>query len=208
MISEKCAHLLSHLGICSNAFWKIRPEVIWFGGKSIHPMHYRLRIRVCCITQHRQTWVNWNSIYYQVNTLFRHQRKWEYWLLLSHLTGLCYHDTLLHDFHIFIASLGPTFGLKSFTEIISDADSPSTIMLLLYCDLMTHYVTWVIECPKTNIHNKNYPFSAICMSSILDDIEMYEQQAPFELTDFVVLSNFINVLLYKTIHGHLIGISS
>lgn len=65
-------------------------------------------------------------------------------LKLDILSGLCYNDTLLHDLFILIASLGPNCGLKSLLELLSlssDTLSPPLIMLLLFCDLMTHYVT-------------------------------------------------------------------
>lgn len=41
--------------------------------------------------------------------------------------------------------------------------------------------------------------------SILDDMEMYEQQKPFKLTDFIVMSNFFNLFLYKAVSGNLFG---
>lgn len=40
---------------------------------------------------------------------------------------------------------------------------------------------------------------------ILDDMEMYEQQNPFKLTDFILLSNFLNIFLYKVVLGNLFG---
>lgn len=36
-------------------------------------------------------------------------------------------------------------------------------------------------------------------------MEMYEQQEPFKLTDFILLSNFLNLFLYKVILGNLFG---
>lgn len=41
---------------------------------------------------------------------------------------------------------------------------------------------------------------------ILDDVEMYEQQNPFKISDFLVLSNFLNTFLYKAVLGNLFGI--
>lgn len=41
--------------------------------------------------------------------------------------------------------------------------------------------------------------------SILDDIEMYEQQEPFQLSDYTGLSYFLNNFLYKTIQDNIIG---
>lgn len=40
---------------------------------------------------------------------------------------------------------------------------------------------------------------------ILDDIEMYEQQIPFELMDYVALSSFINMFSYKAIQDNIFG---
>jgi hypothetical protein len=40
---------------------------------------------------------------------------------------------------------------------------------------------------------------------ILDDLEMYEQQKPFRLTDYVNMSTFLNHLLYKGVSGNLFG---
>lgn len=65
-------------------------------------------------------------------------------LKLDILSGLCYNDTLLHDLFILLTSLGPNCGLKSFLELLSlsaNSYSPPVLMLLLFCDLMTHYVT-------------------------------------------------------------------
>lgn len=65
-------------------------------------------------------------------------------LKLDILSGLCYNDSILHDLFILIASLGPTCGLKPLLELLSLSSenlSPPLIMLLLFCDLMTHYVT-------------------------------------------------------------------
>lgn len=46
----------------------------------------------------------------------------------------------------------------------------------------------------------------ICLFfSILDDMEMYEQQHPFKLPDFVQMSGFLNVFLYKAVMGNLFG---
>lgn len=34
---------------------------------------------------------------------------------------------------------------------------------------------------------------------------MYEQQNPFKLNDFIVMSSFLNMFLYKAILGNLFG---
>lgn len=40
---------------------------------------------------------------------------------------------------------------------------------------------------------------------ILDDMEMYEQQNPFKLQDFINMSQFLNMFVYKSIMGQLFG---
>lgn len=42
-------------------------------------------------------------------------------------------------------------------------------------------------------------------SRILDDVEMYEKQSPFKLSDFIVMSNFLNLFIYKAVVGNLLG---
>ncbi|GAB0093851.1 ubiquitin-protein ligase E3B [Sergentomyia squamirostris] len=100
-------------------------------------------------------------------------------LKLDILSGLCYTDTVLHDLWLLLASLGPICGLKSFLELLQVGGgislAPPLLLLLLFSDCMTHYVT------------------------ILDDIEMYEQQTPFQLSDFIALSYFLNNFLYRAI---------
>lgn len=94
-------------------------------------------------------------------------------LKLDILSGICYNGTILRDLWTLIISL----GIKSFIDLIryDDVNNPPGLLLLLFCDSMTHYVT------------------------ILDDMEMYEQQALFTLNDYIVLSHFLNNLLYKTV---------
>lgn len=98
-------------------------------------------------------------------------------LKLDILSGICYNCTILKDLWTLIISI----GIKSFIDLIryDDVSNPPGLLLLLFCDSMTHYVT------------------------ILDDLEMYEQQALFSLNDYIVLSNFLNNLLYKTVHENI-----
>lgn len=98
-------------------------------------------------------------------------------LKLDILSGICYNGTILRDLWTLIISL----GIKSFIDLIryDDVNNPPGLLLLLFCDSMTHYVT------------------------ILDDMEMYEQQALFSLNDYIVLSHFLNNLLYKTVNENI-----
>lgn len=66
-------------------------------------------------------------------------------LKLDILSGICYNGTVLHDLWLLIENLGPNCGLKSFLEFFKNEDiknpgSPG-LLLLLFCDCMTHYVT-------------------------------------------------------------------
>lgn len=108
-------------------------------------------------------------------------------LHLDILTGLCYQNSLLHNLWLFLYSLGPNCGMKTFLNILAENtkySDPEFQMLQLFCDCMTHYVT------------------------LLDDMEMYEQQHPFKLSDFIILSNVLNIFLYKIIVGNLIDIKT
>lgn len=106
-------------------------------------------------------------------------------LKLDILTGLCYQDKILYNLWLFLNSLGPNCGLKAFLDLLAvntKCSAPEFQMLILFCDCMTHYVT------------------------ILDDLEMYEQQKPFRLTDYVNMSTFLNHFLYKGILGNLFDV--
>lgn len=64
-------------------------------------------------------------------------------LKLDILSGLCYNDTLLHDLFLLVASLGQNCGLRPLLEMLAQSPksyAPPLQMLLLFCNLMTHYV--------------------------------------------------------------------
>ncbi|KAF4523556.1 hypothetical protein B566_EDAN012004 [Ephemera danica] len=97
-------------------------------------------------------------------------------LRLDILTGLCYQNNVLHLLWRYLCTLGPGCGMTMFLDLLQSnpaANCPEFQLLILFCDCMTHYVT------------------------ILDDIEMYEQQNPFKLEDFVFMSDFLNQFLYR-----------
>ncbi|XP_078045060.1 ubiquitin-protein ligase E3B [Augochlora pura] len=101
------------------------------------------------------------------------------------LTGLCYHDKILYHMYVFLGTLGPHCGLKAFLDHLTantKCTAPEFQMLILLSDCMTHYVT------------------------ILDDMEMYEHQDPFKLSDFVTISYFLNQFLYKAVLNNLFDI--
>ncbi|XP_011210956.1 ubiquitin-protein ligase E3B [Bactrocera dorsalis] len=105
-------------------------------------------------------------------------------LRLDILTGICYNDNVLYDLWLLLTSLGPNCGLKEFMELLKQDNvlqKPQVTMLMLFCDSMTHYVT------------------------ILDEYEMYTEQKPFLLNDYVMLTYFLNNILYKLINENLLG---
>ncbi|XP_043677000.1 ubiquitin-protein ligase E3B isoform X3 [Vespula pensylvanica] len=102
------------------------------------------------------------------------------------LTGLCYQDKILYHMWLFLGTLGPHCGLKAFLDHLAantKCTAPEFQMLILFCDCMTHYVT------------------------ILDDMEMYEQQDPFKLSDFITMSFFLNQFLYKAVLNNLFDVT-
>ncbi|XP_054713011.1 ubiquitin-protein ligase E3B-like [Uloborus diversus] len=102
---------------------------------------------------------------------------------LDILTGLCYQDMVLPNLWKFISSLGPGNGLKAFLDhlaVTTKTCSPEFQILVLFCDCATHLIT------------------------ILDDVELYEQQKPFCLDDLVSISSFLNQLVFKLIWNNLI----
>ncbi|XP_042898295.1 ubiquitin-protein ligase E3B [Parasteatoda tepidariorum] len=102
---------------------------------------------------------------------------------LDILTGLCYQDMVLPHLWKFICSLGTGNGLKAFLDhlaVTTKTCSPEFQILVLFCDCATHLIT------------------------ILDDVELYEQQKPFCLEDLVSISSFLNQLVFKLIWNNLI----
>ncbi|OCU01677.1 hypothetical protein XELAEV_18007471mg [Xenopus laevis] len=97
---------------------------------------------------------------------------------LQILTGLTYLDDLLPKLWAFICELGPQGGLKLFLECLSSDSEESCrllAMLVLFCDCSRHLIT------------------------ILDDIEVYEEQISFKLEELVTISSFLNSFVFKMI---------
>ncbi|XP_064107609.1 ubiquitin-protein ligase E3B-like isoform X1 [Macrobrachium nipponense] len=106
-------------------------------------------------------------------------------LRMDILTGLCYKSDMVYHLWLILQSLGPLCGLKSFLDLLSvsmKATAPEFHLLMLFCDSTTHLVT------------------------VLDDLEMYEHQKPFSITDYSAMASFLNNFIYKMIHNHLIDV--
>ncbi|XP_032084909.1 ubiquitin-protein ligase E3B [Thamnophis elegans] len=97
---------------------------------------------------------------------------------LQILTGLTYLDDLLPKLWALICELGPQGGLKVFLECLNNHTEESKrllAMLTLFCDCSRHLIT------------------------ILDDIEVYEEQISFKLEELVTISSFLNSFVFKMI---------
>ncbi|XP_051515061.1 ubiquitin-protein ligase E3B-like [Myxocyprinus asiaticus] len=97
---------------------------------------------------------------------------------LQILTGLTYLDELLPKLWAFICELGPQGGLRLFLECLNNDTEESKqllAMLMLFCDCSRHLIT------------------------ILDDIEVYEEQISFKMEELVTISSFLNTFVYKMV---------
>ncbi|XP_077511129.1 ubiquitin-protein ligase E3B [Amblyomma americanum] len=106
-------------------------------------------------------------------------------LRLDILTGLCHHEWVLCQLWRLIRSLGPASGVRAFLDLLAlttKASGPEFRLLVLFCDCTTHLVT------------------------ILDDLELYEQQRPFTLDDLVAISAFLNTFVFRLIWNGLIDL--
>ncbi|KAM6166658.1 ubiquitin-protein ligase E3B isoform 2-T3 [Erethizon dorsatum] len=98
--------------------------------------------------------------------------------ILRPVGGLTYLDDLLPKLWAFICELGPHGGLKLFLECLNNDTEESKqllAMLMLFCDCSRHLIT------------------------ILDDIEVYEEQISFKLEELVTISSFLNSFVFKMI---------
>jgi len=71
-------------------------------------------------------------------------------------------------------------------------------------DTLRYVSDALLDATPIRFKETNFFFSFLNFS-ILDDMEMYEQQDPFKLTDFISMSYFLNQFLYKAILTYLFG---
>ncbi|GFO13715.1 ubiquitin-protein ligase e3b-like [Plakobranchus ocellatus] len=104
----------------------------------------------------------------------------------SRIVGLAYNETLLPILWRFLCDLGPHCGLKTFIELLTQAPNstidPIFSLLSLFCETASHMIT------------------------TLDDMEMLEQQKIFSVPDYVRMSEFLNLFIFKVIWNNLISI--
>lgn len=83
-----------------------------------------------------------------------------------------------------IRSVGPPRAFLDLLALTSKASGPEFLLLQLFCDCATHLLT------------------------ILDDLELYEQQRPFALADLIALSAFLNLFVFRLLWAGLIDVKS
>lgn len=100
------------------------------------------------------------------------------------LSGLSYKELILPHLWRFITLIGPHNPCRAFLDYLSlhsKSCAPEFQILIIFCECATHLIT------------------------ILDDIELYENQKPFALEDLVMISHFLNNFVFKLIWHNLIG---
>ncbi|KAL3214022.1 hypothetical protein MRX96_035051 [Rhipicephalus microplus] len=108
-------------------------------------------------------------------------------LRLDILTGLCHHEWVLCQLWQLIRSVGSASGVRAFLDLLAFTTKPTGPefrLLVLFCDCATHLVT------------------------ILDDLELYEQQRPFTLDDLVAISAFLNTFVFRLVWNGLIDLKT
>lgn len=107
-------------------------------------------------------------------------------LRMDILGGLSYTDALLPLLWRFLCDLGQMCGLKTFMELLSQAPNstihPVFSLLTLFCETASHLIT------------------------TLDDVEMYEQRQIFSMNDYVKMSEFLNLFVFRVIWNNLIDV--
>ncbi|XP_064612255.1 ubiquitin-protein ligase E3B-like [Liolophura sinensis] len=109
-------------------------------------------------------------------------------LRLDILGGLSYQEELLPNLWYFLQDLGPSCGLKSFLEMLYQAPNstihPAFSLLGLFCDLASHLIT------------------------ILDEVEIFEQQKPFSVEDYTKMAAFLNQFVFRVIWSNLMDVKT
>lgn len=103
-------------------------------------------------------------------------------LKLDILTGLCYQSVVIINLWRFIKVWTAGSHMNEFIDSLTTSNNSANhefYILVMFCDCATHLIT------------------------ILDDMEMYEQQRPFTLEDLVSMSAFLNYLIFKLIWNNL-----
>ncbi|KAH7646304.1 Ubiquitin-protein ligase E3B [Dermatophagoides farinae] len=103
------------------------------------------------------------------------------------LAGLSYKELILPHLWRFITMIGPSNPCRAFLDYLSlhsKSCAPEFQILIIFCECATHLIT------------------------ILDDIELYENQKPFRLDDLILISYFLNNFVFKILWHNLIDIQN
>ncbi|XP_014671275.1 PREDICTED: ubiquitin-protein ligase E3B-like isoform X2 [Priapulus caudatus] len=103
-------------------------------------------------------------------------------LRLNILTGISHHESLLPKLWYYIHT---HVRLKTLLEQLSGNSSsslPDCQVVILFCDCTSHLIT------------------------ILDDVEMYDQQRPFTLQNLVDMGAFFNQLIFRLVWNNIIDV--
>ncbi|XP_055995388.1 ubiquitin-protein ligase E3B-like isoform X2 [Ostrea edulis] len=109
-------------------------------------------------------------------------------LKMDILSGISYNQVLLPALWKFLCDLGPNCGLKVFLDFLNQTPNsvihPIFSLLTVFCEAATHYIV------------------------TLDDMEMYERQKMFKLEDYIKMSKFLNLFVYRVTWHNLIDLKS
>lgn len=116
---------------------------------------------------------------------------------------------LLYHMWLFLGTLGPHCGLKAFLDLLAvntKCTAPEFHMLILFCDCMTNYIACVfLILYAFTFSIAKWKFIYYAIFRLLDDMNMYETQDPFKISDFITMSYFLNQFLYKAVLNNLFG---
>ena len=104
-------------------------------------------------------------------------------LKMDILTGLCYKSGVVIQLWWLFQTLGNNCGLKPFLERLTTVGHPTfpeCHMVILFCDATAHLVT------------------------VLDDLELYEHQKPFTISDYTAIATYLNIMCFKLIDKGLV----
>ncbi|XP_060602901.1 ubiquitin-protein ligase E3B-like [Ruditapes philippinarum] len=109
-------------------------------------------------------------------------------LRLDIVSGLSYNEILLPILWRFLCDMGPNCGLKVFLDLLQQTPEstihPVFSLLTLFCEAASNY---------------------ICT---LDHIEMFEHQKLFKVEDYIKMSEFLNLFVFRVVWGGLMSIST
>ncbi|ESO98574.1 hypothetical protein LOTGIDRAFT_201597 [Lottia gigantea] len=109
-------------------------------------------------------------------------------LKMDVIGGLSYNEVLLPNLWRFLCDLGPNCGLKIYLDFLTETPNstihPVFSLLTLFCETASHLLT------------------------TLDDIEMYETQRFLKVSDYVKMSEFLNIFVFRVLWTGMIDLQT